>query len=219
MSRWFRFYDGVINDPKILKLSDSSFRTWVTFLCFASQNDGTLPSTNDVALVLRTKPERVAVWIAELVSAGLIDRREDGKFEPHNWGGRQYKSDVSTERVKRFRNKQRDVSETPPDNRDREQTQKTEGISACARFPMPNRYVFESGIIKLNEKDFSQWAEAFKNLDLQAELLSLSQWANEQGKNWFHAVKGALAKRNREMKIKMIPSANGTAALARDDSW
>jgi len=61
-------------------------------------------------------------------------------------------------------------------------------------------YAFEDGIIKLNEKDFDSWAKAFVNLDLRAELMSLSRWAESEGKNWFHAVKGALAKRNREVK-------------------
>ncbi|MGY4614791.1 hypothetical protein ACVWZ4_000018 [Bradyrhizobium sp. USDA 4472] len=62
-------------------------------------------------------------------------------------------------------------------------------------------YAFEDGIIKLNQKDFDAWSKAFSNLDLAAELLSLSKWAESEGKNWFHALKGALAKRNRETKI------------------
>lgn len=61
-------------------------------------------------------------------------------------------------------------------------------------------YAFESGVIRLNERDFELFAKSFGNLDLAAELLSLSQWAETQGKNWFHAVKGALAKRNRDVK-------------------
>lgn len=71
-------------------------------------------------------------------------------------------------------------------------------------------YAFEDGIIKLNQKDFEGWSKAFSNLDLAAELLSLSKWAESEGKNWFHAVKGALAKRNREVKAakdKPAPSA------------
>lgn len=63
-------------------------------------------------------------------------------------------------------------------------------------------YAFEDGIIKLNAKDFEAWQKGFSNLDLAAELLSLSKWAESEGKNWFHAVKGALAKRNREVKAR-----------------
>lgn len=63
-----------------------------------------------------------------------------------------------------------------------------------------SKYAFESGAIRLNQRDFDQWSKAYANLDLAAELLSLSKWASEQGNNWFHALKGALAKRNRDVK-------------------
>lgn len=72
-------------------------------------------------------------------------------------------------------------------------------------------YAFEDGVIRLNDRDFETWRRAFSNLDLAAELLSLSKWAESEGKNWFHAVKGALAKRNREVKAvreKPAPKAN-----------
>lgn len=111
MSRWFRFYDDAINDPKVLRLSDAMFRAWMTLLCIASKNDGVLPPLADVALMLRTKATKVAEWLAALTAAGLIDNN-DGIFAPHNWNARQFKSDVSTERVKRFRKQQRNVSET-----------------------------------------------------------------------------------------------------------
>jgi uncharacterized protein YdaU (DUF1376 family) len=61
-------------------------------------------------------------------------------------------------------------------------------------------YFFESGSIQLNEKDFKKWEASFSKLDLKAELIQLTKWAGEQGNNWFHAVAGALAKRNRIIK-------------------
>jgi hypothetical protein len=114
MGRWFRFYDDAINDPKILKLPEASRWHWTALLCIASKNDGILPPIEDVALMLRVKPAAAAAIIAQMKSAGLLDL-VDGKYAPHNWSGRQYKSDVSTERVKRFRKRERNVSETPPD--------------------------------------------------------------------------------------------------------
>jgi hypothetical protein len=64
----------------------------------------------------------------------------------------------------------------------------------------PSKYFFENGIIKLNQINFDKWKSAFSYLDLAAELISLTKWAGEQGENWFPAVSGALAKRNREVK-------------------
>lgn len=58
-------------------------------------------------------------------------------------------------------------------------------------------YAFEAGKIRLNEADFENWRKSFPNIDLRAELWGLSEWAGQQ-KNWFNAVTGALAKRNRE---------------------
>jgi hypothetical protein len=111
MSRWFRFYDDVINDPKILKLPEESRWHWVALLCIASKNDGALPSTEDVAISLRIKTQAAAATIAALKSAGLLDL-VDGRYVPHNWSGRQFKSDVSNERVKRYRERHRNVTET-----------------------------------------------------------------------------------------------------------
>jgi hypothetical protein len=60
---------------------------------------------------------RESLW-RELHRAGLLDK-VDGGFEPHNREGRQYKSDNSTERVKRFRERKSAVAlavtETPPE--------------------------------------------------------------------------------------------------------
>ncbi|MCA1831208.1 MAG: DUF1376 domain-containing protein [Actinobacteria bacterium] len=71
-------------------------------------------------------------------------------------------------------------------------------------------YAFEDGIIRLTEKDFGKFEQAFPRIDLRAELLSLSRWAVEQGPdNWFHAVKGALAKKNQQAKERTERAAPG----------
>lgn len=111
MSRWFRVYDDIINDPKVLKLPEESRWHWIAMLCIASKNGGVLPSTEDVAISLRIKTQAAAAVITALKAASLLDL-VDGHYVPHNWDGRQFKSDVSTERVKRFRNAQRNVSDS-----------------------------------------------------------------------------------------------------------
>jgi len=58
-------------------------------------------------------------------------------------------------------------------------------------------YAFEAGVIKLAQSDFDKWKKAFPNIALEAELLGLAAWAEQQPK-WFHAVSGALAKKQRE---------------------
>lgn len=131
MIRWFRFYDDAINDPKILKLSDKLHRIWIGILCVASKNDGQLPPLDDLALMIRMRPEKLGEAIKSLTTAGLIDENE-AILSPHNWSGRQYKSDVSTERVKRYREQQRNVSVTAPDT---EQIQKQKEHCPDAKAP------------------------------------------------------------------------------------
>jgi hypothetical protein len=77
--------------------------------------------------------------------------------------------------------------------------------------------IFESGCIRLNRRDFDQWQAAFTQLDLKAELLSLSGWASKQG-NWFNAVSGALAKRNREQKLA-LEKAKDPKILTPDETY
>lgn len=64
---------------------------------------------------------------------------------------------------------------------------------------VPSKYVFEAGIIRLTKKDLDRWKTAFSYLDVPAELIGLQEWAAKQPQ-WFHAVSGALTKRNREIK-------------------
>ncbi|MGM4987404.1 hypothetical protein [Tardiphaga sp. 841_E9_N1_2] len=127
MTRWLRLYDDTINDPKILKLPEATRWHWVALLCIASKNDGALPALDDIAIQLRVTPAKATEILSALVKAGLIDKLETG-FAPHNWNGRQYKSDVSTDRVKRFRNGKRNVSETE-EKRPQIQIQNTEAES------------------------------------------------------------------------------------------
>lgn len=104
MSRWFRFYDDVINDPKVLKLPEGVRWSWVAILCIASKNSGVLPTIQDTAFLLRMNLKKATAIIEALVAAGLLDKTEDS-FAPHNWGGRQFLSDGSADRVRRHREK------------------------------------------------------------------------------------------------------------------
>jgi hypothetical protein len=112
LSRWWRAYDEAVDDPKLIMLSDKAHRAWFNLMCVASAYKGTLPEIKVIAIKLRVTPQQASAVIAELVAAELIDRREDGKFEPHNWNGRQYRTDKldssNAIRQKRHREKTRD---------------------------------------------------------------------------------------------------------------
>lgn len=119
MTRWFRMYDEILDDPKVQKLDADDFRAWVNLLCIASKNGGVLPSVDDIAFALRRSLDDALTLLGRLLSATLIDKRSGGAdgfhYVPHGWDKRQYKSDASTERVKRFRERSKTVSETGPE--------------------------------------------------------------------------------------------------------
>jgi hypothetical protein len=127
MSRWWRAYDEAVDDPKLQRLGPKLGWAWFNLMCITSANGGALPPIGDVAFKLRITEQQAAATIAALVSAGLFEKRDDGHFAPHNWDGRQFKSDVSTGRVKRFRERERNVStavsETPPETETETETE------------------------------------------------------------------------------------------------
>jgi len=137
MSRWFRVYDDLLNDPKCQRLTPDLFKTWVNCLCAASKNNGVLPPIEELSFLLRLSDEQTGAHVDALVASGLVDETDDG-LEPHNWANRQYQSDTSNERVKRYRDKKRNVTPTvtvtPPDtDTDTDTEQKEPRASALHR--------------------------------------------------------------------------------------
>jgi hypothetical protein len=80
------------------------------------------------------------------------------------------------------------------------------------------RYAFESGVIRLTQKDFDRWKAAFNNLNLAAELESCATWAGQQT-NWFQAVSALLGKRNREAKAKIDLELAKGSTPKQHDPW
>lgn len=117
MSRWFRFYDCALDDPKVQKMPAELFKSWVNLLCVASRNDGILPAVEDLAFMLRKDEETLVRVLGELKRLGLIDESEQG-LTPHNWSERQYQSDSSAERMRKHRALKRNSDVTDVTARD-----------------------------------------------------------------------------------------------------
>jgi len=174
--RWFRFYDAVLDDPKVQRLTPEQFRFWVNLLCLASRYDGQLPKPEEAAFSLRMTPEQYGPMLRELVQLGLFDRC-GATWEPHNWAFRQFKSDVSNDRVRRYRERKRNadcnVTVTPSETdteTEADTEQKVEESGAAAPTPtkrgtrLPEDWaVSESGraFATSNGLDADKVAEAF----------------------------------------------------------
>jgi hypothetical protein len=125
--RWWRAYEESLDDPKVQLLDPPVFKAWFNLLCLTSANGGVLPPMPHIAFKLRVPVLQAELVLSVLIEADLFEKREDGTIAPHNWNGRQYRSDVSTLRVKRFRKRKRNVSptvsETPPETETETETE------------------------------------------------------------------------------------------------
>lgn len=102
---WLRIKTTARHNPKIQRLG-ALFQPWFNLLCLGGERDGYLPAMEDIAFELRLPEKRAVVVVSELVARKLVDETPDGRFRMHDWDEHQFKSDISTERVKRFRERQ-----------------------------------------------------------------------------------------------------------------
>ncbi len=131
---WFRLYNTLLDNPKVQRLSASLFKAWVNLLCLASRCGGKI-NPSDVDFALRTKEGVGLSWLKTLAAEELFHEDGSGMYVPHDWDTLQYKSDVSTDRVKRFRQRStkqaETVSETPPEQ-SRPETEKNRTEEAAS---------------------------------------------------------------------------------------
>lgn len=123
---WFRLYAEFISDPKVQLLAFEDQRHFVGILCLKCNGtlDSDAPSQEFrhrmIAKALGLSPDAAMEARRRLCEVGLI--RDD--WQPMKWAERQFESDVSTQRVRKFREKRYgNVSETPQNRADTEQTQ------------------------------------------------------------------------------------------------
>lgn len=102
---WFRLYRELKDDPKIGALDDASFRLFIESLCWACEKgDGgkTGLTMENANWAFR---RNVSETFQPLFQKRLLALLPDGEIVVPKWDERQCRSDVSTERVRRFREK------------------------------------------------------------------------------------------------------------------
>lgn len=170
---WLRLHRRVRQQAKVQRLSDAHFRAWVNLLC-STDDEGVLPADlGDLAFELRLSETDLETALAALVAARLFVKREDGRFIAHDWSDWQHKSDVSTERVRKHRERQKAVSETavgtgsgtgetvsgtPPDTETDQNRSDTQAAGACA------------------DADFDRFWDAFEHRLDASKPLALAAW-------------------------------------------
>lgn len=174
MSRWFRMYSDVLDDPKVQKLPPVVFKVWVNLLCLAGRNDGVLPGIEDIAFALRIDEGVTRDMVRDLIQRGLLD--EGDGLSPHNWAERQFKSDkdqTATERkrAQRAREKQadttvdvtRDVTDEsqPPEQSRTEADSEHNTQRACVRESDPEHWKLVHDILERQSGALNTWEDEF----------------------------------------------------------
>lgn len=106
---WFRLYREFATDPKVQRMSEAYQRRLIMLMCEQCGNENETLHDEDCAFQMRISVQEWSDTKAELIARNIID--EDNRFV--NWNKRQYRSDSSTERVRRHREAKKQQYETP----------------------------------------------------------------------------------------------------------
>ena len=166
MAQWWRAYNEALDDPKLQKLPAELFRAWFNLVCLAARNNGVLPALDDIAFALRTTPQKADKILVSLIDAKLFDTTDDG-VKPHNWSSRQYESDVSTDRVKRFRQRSKNAKGNAPESdTDQKQIQSANfSLKVFKEKALPSKLIEEAKVFAQGydmeriEKQFCEYNE------------------------------------------------------------
>lgn len=103
---WFRLYSEFAHDPKIQMLPEAMQRRYVMLLCLrCSETLETLHET-EIAFQLRLTEAELVETKHLFINKNFIDRH----WKILNWDKRQFVSDSSTMRVRKYRNKKKQPS-------------------------------------------------------------------------------------------------------------
>jgi hypothetical protein len=114
---WLRLDEHLPDNAKAQLLSAPTFKLWINLLCICKSTEGRLPPVDELAFRLRCSPAVVSASLHELTNRGFLDIADKDTFI-HDWDRWQYRSDVSTDRVKRFRETAKKRDETVSRNGD-----------------------------------------------------------------------------------------------------
>lgn len=107
---WLRLYRGTVNNPKLQRLGLEVVGFWANCLCL-SDDDGYLPAIGDIAWSMRVTETVTETFLVTLQRNNLVVREDDGRLRLHDWDDHQKRSDTSTDRVRKYREKRQKHTE------------------------------------------------------------------------------------------------------------
>jgi hypothetical protein len=96
---WFRLYSEIVNDAKVQMLPEEMRWRWIAILCLRCEETLETLQERQIAFRLRITETELARTKTLFLENGFIDEH----WNIENWNRRQFISDSSTDRVRRFR--------------------------------------------------------------------------------------------------------------------
>lgn len=105
---WFRLYAEFAADPKIQSMDETLQRRYIMLLCLQCNGDLSELDDEELACALRISHDELQKTKKIFIKKGFVDE----SWNIVNWDKRQYVSDKSTDRVRRYRERKKDEDET-----------------------------------------------------------------------------------------------------------
>ena len=174
---WFRLYNEIIDDEKLLLLAFQD--RWHFVALLALKNRGVLDE-NGGEMLQRKLCVKMGLHRAELEElgkrlsdVGLIDRNT---FQPLSWADRQFQSDGSTERVQRHRERMkrsRNVTVTPQETETDTETDKGLASSIVPAYAETTEHTGDFSGAEAPKKVTKQHVPFSRIVDLYHETLPM----------------------------------------------
>lgn len=105
---WLRLYTSVLDpEDKTQNLTDRQFRFWILLCVAYKRNKCRMPDDRSLARLLQISTGKVRSIFESMPSLFDVDGES---FKPHDWDEHQYASDASADRVRRYRERHRNVT-------------------------------------------------------------------------------------------------------------
>lgn len=197
---WIRLYTDIPYSAKVQRLPDHLFRFLVN--CWAltgASKDDCVPDLSDLCFALRIDPGICQAYLDHLIDQNLLTRRQgSGKIVPKNWDDRQFLSESSTDRVRKFREKlkkskvKRDetVSVTVQDSDTDTETDQTQNGATRVRPEFDDQWqtfrrLYADSGKSLIEEDFTKAHLVWRVLDFAQRTLAIANiTARVQAGEW-----------------------------------
>lgn len=117
MKTWIKLYTEILSDPKMGRMNDKQFRRTIELFLIAGKedNNGVLPSLDDIAWMLHASKKEVQTLLRDLKSVGIVSEIGSEKFEITNFSSRQNSDLTRSEINKRYYEKSKAKSENKTD--------------------------------------------------------------------------------------------------------